>query len=744
VREQVDVASFLADVQAASGGGLVIVGDAETIAGWERDAAPLKVFRLRLSPQEQDLKLAGMQLLLEPLASDFDAAALADAAPSVVADRALRALDRMPTSGAVFAIDGAQFLDTPSAKALEALARKVCDRRIGFLAFSSSDRPVEYLSWRRLDLAARESARDSATVRAENWRLAQLAAESGDQLTAARHRMRAATGPSAAAAADAESVAVSDRASGDHASAADAFQVAASLTPDREGQARRLVLAAEEYWNAGKSDLARDLLRAARVLDPGPVVQARGSLLQGSIAFARGDMGEAYRDFMSSARVTVDSDGDIAVAAGALLRAAEVAWWSGRRDRAAEVVVAAESLSSDGSDSAAFVIAVLVGGDHSLAGRHLDAGPHLRHALRLADELHGPRIALLAAQAALLAGEDRAAESLHRRAIEELRETRAIGELPFALQSLASVEIWRGDLSAATGYLAESQQVDGVDSEHDAVPPSIRAHVAALRGDAEACRRYVADTMGAADDDVFPTAAASALWALGVLELGLGNPDAALTHLLTVAEGASEYGQPLVSLFSAPDLVEAAVRSGRPEISVAAHRAFDEWAAAGGRWPAVVAPRLRALLASPSDADEYYALAADGAEQADLPLEEGRARLLFGEHLLRTRRRVDARNQLRRALELFEVVGAQRWVERTKKELSATGETARRRDGAEESSLTPRERQIAELVAGGASNHEVATRLFLSRKTVEYHLHKAYTKLGIGSRSQIASALGEQ
>ncbi|KJC65049.1 LuxR family transcriptional regulator [Agreia bicolorata] len=550
------------------------------------------------------------------------------------------------------------------------------------------------------------------------------------------HLALSATGRDELLADRAAAVGASRRAHGRPAEAAEYLERSARLTGDPASYAERMTDAADARRAAGGMDEARSLLRLARQRTLSTLLRARVDLIEGSIEFSAGELDSAYRFFMASATAAIERDP--VVATGALTRAAEVAWWSGRADRAAEVSAMLETLPSDGGDTAAFMLALFRGANRRLAGEGVGAGADLRHALELADTLDAPRTAILAGQAAFLLGDDRVASMQFGRAAEELQASGDVGDLSVALQDAAAVAAWTGDLPAARDLVERSiAGTPGV----SAFASSVLAHVAALRGEAVECRRLVDQSMFAAAHEHFRSASATAVWALGRLELGLGNPDVALDTMLGLTDSQSGHAHPLTALFAAPDIVEAAMRSGRPGIAQRALADFETWAVGGGHWVAAVAPRLRALLSEEKSAIGAYESALHAAAEADLPFEEARVRLLFGEHLRRGRQRTRAREQLRDAIVVFDAIGAAPWAHRARAELAASGETARPRDGGSGKALTERERQIATLAAGGASNHEVASRFFLSRKTVEYHLHQVYQKLGIGSRAALAAAL---
>jgi DNA-binding CsgD family transcriptional regulator len=201
---------------------------------------------------------------------------------------------------------------------------------------------------------------------------------------------------------------------------------------------------------------------------------------------------------------------------------------------------------------------------------------------------------------------------------------------------------------------------------------------------------------------------------------------------------AGEHGHPVWRGAAAPVLAEAAALAGQPERARPAVEAFAVWAEQmRSAWAGPLVVRSRALLADGDEAEAGLreALALQAAQPSALA--DGRTNLHLGVHLRRRRRRADARPHLRRALETFERLGAAGWAERAAAELRASGETARRRDPSTRDELTPQERQIARLVADGASNREAAQQLFLSPRTIEYHLRKVFQKLGVASRAEL-------
>jgi DNA-binding CsgD family transcriptional regulator len=233
-------------------------------------------------------------------------------------------------------------------------------------------------------------------------------------------------------------------------------------------------------------------------------------------------------------------------------------------------------------------------------------------------------------------------------------------------------------------------------------------------------------------------ALASVQWATAVLYNGLGRYEEALT----AAQQASEHPQELWATLMLPELIEAAVRSGRTARAADALDLLSGTTRASGTdWALGTEARSRALLAGNQAADDLYREAIARLGRTGLRVELARAHLLYGEWLRRQRRRRDARGYLRAAYEIFVSAGARAFAERVRTELRATGERAPRQTAETRDALTAREAHIARMAGQGASNHEIAARLFISPATVAYHLRKVFVKLGISSRSQLAGAL---
>jgi DNA-binding CsgD family transcriptional regulator len=336
-----------------------------------------------------------------------------------------------------------------------------------------------------------------------------------------------------------------------------------------------------------------------------------------------------------------------------------------------------------------------------------------------------------------------AARRLLDRLVGEARD-RAPGTLPWALGTTAELGFRTGRWQAARAAAAE-----GAELGRDLGQPLGRAfclaslaRVDAGRGDEEACRAHAAEAreVGARLGSEAPMLMLGEQ-ALGLLGLSLGRPEEALAHLRPLGDVCRRRGleEPGVVQY-APNLVEALLRAGpRDEAEVELERLEAQTERTGRAWARAAAARCRGLLA---DGDAYEEpLRRALAEPGDMPFERARTQLALGERLRRDRRRADARAHLAAALTAFEGLGAEPWAERARVELRATGETARRRSEPRSDALTPQELQVAIMVSDGATNKEAGARLFLSAKTIEAHLGRIYRKLGVRSRTELASLI---
>jgi DNA-binding CsgD family transcriptional regulator len=572
--------------------------------------------------------------------------------------------------------------------------------------------------------------------------LAQALPGDADADRRAWHLAAASPGPDAAVADELEHSAVRARLRGGHAAAASALERAAQLSEDDAARGRRLLAAAEANWLGGLPQRAGPLLEQADRLLTEPEPRARAALLRGSYEFERGRPSDAYEVLVAGAEELGGLDRRMALEM--LVRAAEAASFSGRMDRFARVAGLAAAAPVSAHDEELFMVGLLEGMAALMDGDQASAADTLQRARELAEQFEHPRYLVFAGYADSALGDFATGQTRHERAVARLRAAGALGDLPLALELLAAAEVWMGQFAAAAANASEGARLaaeTGQDTNASFLLGTL-ARAEAPQGREADCRKHANEAIELAVARGLPLPGAVGLLALSVLELGLGRPEEALAHTTAMVDPGSGLAHPITAIYSAPEMVEAAVRSGRPELGEEALERFAPWAEhVPARWPAAAAARMRGLLAEGDTADGHFEEALRLHADAELPFEHARTRLFYGEQLRRSRRRSDARPHLRAALAAFERLGATPWAERARGELRATGETARKREASTLDQLTPQELQIARFVSEGATNREVASKLFLSPRTVEYHLHKVFTKLGIASRGELARML---
>ncbi|MEV0830151.1 ATP-binding protein [Nonomuraea rubra] len=554
------------------------------------------------------------------------------------------------------------------------------------------------------------------------------------------HLAAAATAPDESIALELEQAAERARQRGAPAAAVSAYEQAARLSPGQAEQARRTTLAAQSAITAGRVEQAAALAERAVELSQDPRLRAGLALVRASVAAQRGTPRGAARLLIDDAAPVAGEDPGLALSL--LVVAAGSAWSSGEHAELRQAAGLAAALASRASEDEPAAGAVAVLG--SLAdGDHAGALPVLRRFVatvrtRPPGSLY---VRLLAGDLALLLGDDEAALELAAADVARARERGQAGALPASLRILAQAQAMAGLRHDAAATVAEARTFarDTGQSHGLGALAAITAGIAAVQGDEDGCRASAtAAAGGAGHSGGVAEVTASAHGALGLLDLALGRYEQALRRLEEVVRGPA--GHTGAALSAVPDLVEAAVRADAPQRAERPLAGFLTWAAAGDTpWASAVALRCRALLAPAEAAGELYAQAVRLHEKGGRPFQRARTELLYGEWLRRSRRRSDARAPLRSALEIFERLDAAPWAERTRAELRASGGVAPAATAGTDAlgRLTPQELQIVRLAAAGLSNRDIAAQLFLSHRTVEYHLYKAYPKLGIGSRSEL-------
>ena len=540
------------------------------------------------------------------------------------------------------------------------------------------------------------------------------------------HLAAATLGPDEAVAGQLHRSADRARQRGGYAAAATGYERAAALTGTAAPRAERLADAADAAWLAGQPDRARTLLDEAARLGPEPAVAARVAHLRGSIEASCGVPDAAYAMLVAGAE-----QADPPRAARMLTEAGQVAWASGDRTRLADVSRCLSALPA--ADGAVTRAARLVQGLTSfLVGDTERAVPLL--------DGRGDGNELLSAAAALFRGDDATALDLFTRAVAGTRAAGAVATLPALLAPLSSLEAWTGRFAASSADANEGLRL-AVETGQDNPAAHLRgvlAWLAAAQGREDHCRELAAAALSRGIGYRLGPQAAIASWALALLDLGAGRPAEARERLEALAAAGPGEGHPMLTVFAAADLVEAAARTDEERAARSALAGLEAWAAhTGALWAGALVARCRALLSPDAKAEEHFQDAVQRHAGGGRPFDAARTELRYGEWLRRQRRRTDARGHLRTALETFERLGARPWAELAAGELRASGETARRRDESAIGSLTPQELQIVRIVREGATNREIAAQLFLSPRTVDYHLHKVFTKLGISSRAEL-------
>ncbi len=378
---------------------------------------------------------------------------------------------------------------------------------------------------------------------------------------------------------------------------------------------------------------------------------------------------------------------------------------------------------------------LLVGLDHVARGDISQGAPVLRMAfeddasLEDADQDLLPNLGI----AAIHLGDDETAQKYHNLLLSRARTTGALVMVLYALTRRSITDLATGNWATARAGASEALQLAQGTGQAGltAWPLATLALLDALQGD-DAFLRHAAAAEHIARNHPLGTQAGLVkdllLWARAIHS---GQPEAAYHHLVQLQ-------LPVARHQAAIDRIEAAARTGHREEAAAWIQELDLFAAAtGNAWPAAAAAHGRAVLADGADAEKFFVTALESHSGSPRVFDRARTQLAYGEFLRRSRRRVDARVHLQSALETFTDLGARRWEDRASQELRASGKTARRRDPSTAAALTAQELQVAGLVRQGMSNREAAAQLFLSPRTIDFHLRNVFTKLGISTRAEL-------
>ena len=568
------------------------------------------------------------------------------------------------------------------------------------------------------------------------------------------HLAAAALGPDEEVAAALEQAADTARRRSGYAAAAHALERAAQLSPADGRRAARLLAGAEMARQAGRSEQALGLLRQASEEATAPLVRADVNYKRARLEWFRGRAGQAERHYLDAARllesaipaqsalVLVEASlaaQDAGDAAGALAAAERARAAAGSLDRTGGIV----------DDLARLAAEATVGVALYWAGEAAEAHRMLSLTISRLEDRHlavvEPAEVLTTADwrawtgTGVQQGRLRVEELLH-----EVRDTSALGLIPYTLHVAFHFHVRDGQWARACAAADEGARVaaetGGIHERHQLL--ALLALIEAAQGREEQCREHV-DQAEALIDGGELTRPPELDEALGLLALGGGRPQEALHHLeaATSARGETANARRLARP-SLGDLVESYILATGTvpleligAVTKAGEGDFDGTAA--------IAERCRAIVADEPQFDAQFVRALELHGSA-WPFARARTQLCYGERLRRAGRRTDARVQLSAALDTFERLGAQPWAERAATELRATGQRVARRDPTAPEQLTPQELRVALIIADGATVQEAASQLVLSPKTIEAHLGRAYRKLGVRNRAQLATILARE
>jgi DNA-binding CsgD family transcriptional regulator len=587
----------------------------------------------------------------------------------------------------------------------------------------------------------RSAAYRSASVQARqelHGALAEVTDPAADPDRRAWHRAQAAPGPDEEVAAELEQSAGRAQRRGGLAAAAAFLERSAGLTLDPARRAQRALAAAQANHQAGAPDAALGLLAMAQAGPLDELQRARGDLLRAQIAFASSHGRDVPPLMLSAARQLEALD--TGLARETYLDAFTAAMFVGRLSPAVDDVARAVR-NAPAPLVPGRAPDLLLDGLALLVTEGYAAGtPALKRALLAfrsqdisAEE--GLSWLWLAGRAAMAVWDDETWHILASRHIKLARDAGALSELPLAVRSRILLHTHAGELEEGAALIAAAQAVADATGSQLGLYGALG--VAAWRGrEAEA-----AELIQATMDGVTSRGEGRGMtsqYAAALLYNSLGHYDKALA----AAELACEYDDLGVFGWSLTELVEAAVRSGRPaRASDALQQLSETTRASGTNWALGTEARCRALLSEDKRAEQCYREAIERLGRTRMRPAVARAHLLYGEWLRRDNRRRDARAQLRTAYDMLSAMGAEAFAERARRELLATGDTVRRRTVGTVSELTAQEVHIARLAVDGRTNMEIGAQLYLSVRTVEWHLGKVYTKLGVGSRRELRRAL---
>jgi DNA-binding CsgD family transcriptional regulator len=577
--------------------------------------------------------------------------------------------------------------------------------------------------------------------RAVHLALAEVTDGEHDPDRRAWHLAAAASGPDEDVALELEHSADRAQARGGYAAAAAFLQRSVALTRDPSRRADRALAAAGASLNAGAFDTAVGLLATAEDGPLDELERARVDLLRAEAAYAQSRGSDAPPLLLRAAKTLEPLDPRLA--RETYLDAWSAALFAGRLARDGSMHdVSRKARAAPSAGPPRPSDALLDGFALLFTDGRAAASPVLAQA---ATSFTGEEVSVeevlrwgwLATAAAVVVWDYDTCLAVATRGVDLARDSGALAVLTVSLNVLAQAVTLNGDFERATSLIAEAYAVR--EATGTQVAPYGALVLAGFQGREAEASTLIDTTIAEATAGGQGTAVQYAHWARSVVLNAAGRYEEALA---AAEEASDDTPQLFVSAWALSELIEAAVRYG--ELGRARgglQRLVERAHAANTDWSLGIEARCRALLSDGEPADLLYLEAIERFGRTRLRPELARTHLLYGEWLRREARRVDARAQLHGALDLFTTMGMDGFAERARIELVATGEVVRKRSVDTRDELTPQERQIAQLARDGLSNPEIGTRLFLSHRTVEWHLRKVFAKLGISSRRELGDAL---
>ena len=586
---------------------------------------------------------------------------------------------------------------------------------------------------------------DGAERRAAHLALAQVTDRNVDPDRRAWHLAAAASGPDEEVARELELSAGRAKARGGQAAAAAFLQRAVALTGDPARRADRALAAAQASLGAGAFDVARGLLATAEAGPLDELGRARIDLLYAEIVFAQSRGSDAPLLLLQAARRLEPLD--VRLSRNTYLDAWGAALFAGHLASAGGSLLdvsRAAAAAPDPADGALPRDLLLDGLALIFTDGPRAAEPVLRRAIAAftSSEVSVEEVlrwGWLAARAAIWLWDYDSGLEIPECAVQHARDSGALEVLAVADNVCGQAAAWGGDFELATLLAAEVEAVK--EATGSRIGPYAMISLVGLRGREAEASELIERVITGATASGQGTAVQYAHWAKAVLMNGLGRYEEALAAAVEATEGTPQI---FIAAWALGELIEAATRTGNAEHAKdALARLGEQTKASDADWALGIYAHSRALLSEGDAAERSYSEAIDRLGRTRLRPNLARAHLLYGEWLRRENRRADARAQLRAAHEQFETIGMEAFAERARGELAATGERVRKRAAETRDELTPQERQIARLARDGLSNPEIGAQLFLSPRTVEWHLRKVFAKLGIRSRKDLARALPE-